>query len=136
MSAISNAGSSPPMQLIDQLRQRNGQDFQARMKQRFESAAKAAGVDPSKLPDLERQIQDAIAKARDGGQGDRQAVQAAVDGVLKNSGIDAAKFRSAMRAGGHHHRHGSAPGPDGAIADESGGAASPAGMGSLLDVAA
>lgn len=118
MSAISSVGSSALSLVQGLAKQRidrdgdQGQGFAARFKSRIESAAKAAGVDPSKIPTLESQIQDAIQKAQQSGAGDpRGAVQDAIDGVLKSNGIDATKFQAALKAQGpgkahHHHAHG------------------------------
>lgn len=117
MSAISSSAGSSQLLYLQQLQKAQGgtqepPDFQAEFKSRVEDAAKAVGVDPAKIPDLVKQIQDAVEQARSsvGSSGDpRSAIRDAVDGVLKQNGIDPAKFRSALeksgRAHGHHHRH-------------------------------
>lgn len=133
MSAISSTGSSAQLQYLQQLMQ--GQksqspppDFKAELEARLEGAAKAVGVDPAKIPDLIKQIQDAAQNATKnaGETGDpRAAAKDAVDGVLKKNGVDPAKFRSAIEAQGgkthgHHHGHrqgvaqaaGASPQPD------------------------
>lgn len=118
MSAIGSVGSSS-LSLIQSLAQQrtdpsSGQGFAAQFKSRFESAAKAAGVDPSKVPGLESQIQDAIQKAQQSGTGNRGAVQDAINSVLKSNGVDPSKFQAALKAQGvgraHHHRTGGAQG--------------------------
>lgn len=72
----------------------------AKFKQAFAAAAAAVGVDPAKIPDLQKQIQQAIQDARkNGGNGDpRQTIQDAVNGVLKQNGIDPAAFDDALKA--------------------------------------
>ena len=112
MSAIDTVGSASQLQLLQGMQRRGGpggQDFSAHMKSDFEAAAKAAGVDSSKVPDLLSQIQDAIKSATTGADGTdpRAAVRTAVDGVLKQNGVDPAKFQSALKAQhtGKGHRH-------------------------------
>lgn len=76
----------------------------------FAKAALAAGVDPSKVRDLQKQVRQAIHDARKtaapGEQ--RQAVQDAVANVLQQNGVDVARFQEALRAqlqkGPHHGR--------------------------------
>lgn len=103
MSAINSVGSSTAMQYADQLRQRqggpsSGKDFAANMKSMFESAAKTAGVSESDLPGLMEKVQKAVETARSSGSKDPSAIKAAVEGVLKDSGVDVAKFDAAMEA--------------------------------------
>jgi hypothetical protein len=66
----------------------------------FAAAAEAVGVDQSKVGDLQKQIDKAVADAKQNGSGgdSRQAVGQAVDSVLKDNGIDPAKFHDAMKA--------------------------------------
>ena len=127
MSAISGVSSGAQLLLAQQLdRARAGQnagDGAAKWKAAFESALKNAGADPAKLSDLEQQIRDAVESARQNSSGSpdqRSAVRDAVNNVLKQNGIDPAKFEAELKAhhtGGHrHHRHGGAA--------ESGGAGS------------
>jgi len=116
MSAISSIGSDPQALLAQRLQSlRVNQDSADRAAQRktdLESALKAAGADPAKLPELEQQIQDAVEKARQntGGSTDpRTAIQDAVNKVLSDNGLDPAKFDAQMKAqhagGPRHHRH-------------------------------
>jgi hypothetical protein len=111
------------------------------MKSNFEAAAKAAGVEASKIPDLENQVQDAVQgvlKNGSAGGDQRQAVQNAIDGVLKNNGVDPAKFKSAMksqgggRAGGAHRHHGAHKGGAGKAQPFGAGDNDPTTMASLL----
>lgn len=82
----------------------------------LEAALKAAGADPNKVQDIEKQIEDVIASAKDnqtGSTDSRTAIRQAVADVLKQNGIDPAKFEQQLRAGhaghrGHHHRAGGA----------------------------
>ena len=67
----------------------------AAFKQAFEGAAKDLGLDASKADDLRQQIDAAVKGA---GTRDKDAVRAAIDTVLSNNGIDAAKFHEAMKA--------------------------------------
>lgn len=115
MSAISNVGSGPQFSLLQQLRQRNGPgpsdraEFQARRRADFGSALQAAGVDTSKVDDIMKQVDAAVQEARGssaGGKPDRSAIRAAVDNVLKNNGVDVAKFHDAEKAQHAQHAHG------------------------------
>jgi len=74
-----------------------GEQFKAA----FSQAAQDAGLDPSKTDDLQKQIDAAIENARKNntGSGDsRQSIQDAVDGVLKQNGVDVSKFHDALKA--------------------------------------
>ena len=114
MSAISSIGSDPQALLAQRLQSlqvnQDSADRAAQRKAEFESALKAAGADPAKLPDLEKQIQDAVQAARQNAASSPDsctAVRDAVDRVLKQNGIDPAKFEAQMKAqhtGGHKHR--------------------------------
>ncbi|MEZ6317262.1 MAG: hypothetical protein R3B49_00715 [Phycisphaerales bacterium] len=53
----------------------------------IESAAEDAGLDSSQIADLRAQIEEAVAAARESGEGP-EAVKSAVDGVLEDAGID------------------------------------------------
>ena len=88
------------------------------MRQAFARAAEEAGVDPSKVADLQKQIDQAVQQARqNGGSGDpRTAIQNAINGVLQKNGIDSTKFDDAMKAEFQKmaaQRKGSRGGPDG-----------------------
>jgi hypothetical protein len=116
MSAISSIGSDPQALLAQRLQSlrvnQDSADHAAQREAEFESALKAAGADPAKLPDLEKQIQDAVQSAQQSASGStdsRTAVRDAINNVLKQNGIDPAKFEAQMKAqhtGGHrHHPH-------------------------------
>ncbi len=115
MSAISSIGSDPQALLAQRLQSlqvnQDSADRAAQRKAEFESALKAAGADPTKLTDLEKQIQDAVQSAQQSASGStdsRTAVRDAINNVLKQNGVDPAKFEAQMKAqhtGGHkHHR--------------------------------
>ena len=116
MSAIASIGSDPQALLAQRLQSlrvdQDSADRAAQRKAELESALKAAGADATKLPDLEKQIQDAVQSAQQNATGStdsRTAVRDAINNVLKQNGIDPAKFEAQMKAqhtGGHkHHRH-------------------------------
>lgn len=119
MSAISNVGSSTASQYADQLRRQGGPssaDFAARMQSVFASAAKAAGVSDSDIPGLMQQVKKAVEAAKSDGSKDPGSVRTAIEGVLKNNGVDVAKFNAAVEAqrpkggpggpgGAHKHHH-------------------------------
>ena len=117
MSAISGVGLDPQAMLTQELQRlragQNSTDRAAQRKAELESALKAAGADPAKLPELEQQIQDAAQKASQSTEAStdpRTAIQDAVNKVLSDNGLDPAKFDAQMKAqhaGGHrHHPHG------------------------------
>jgi len=103
MSAISSVGTSTATQYAEQLRRRQdgtagGTDFAAKMKSMFESAAKTAGVSESDIPSLMEKVQKAVDAAKSNGSKDPRAIKTAVDGVLKENGVDVEKFQAAMDA--------------------------------------
>jgi hypothetical protein len=113
MSALSSVTSSASYPLLQQLQQRNAPgsfnraDFQAQRTAEFGSALQAAGVDSSKIDDIQKQIQDAVQGARQNGAAgtdNRAATKAAVEDVLKNNGVDVAKFEQSLKAS--HAKHG------------------------------
>jgi hypothetical protein len=144
MSAISSVGSSQGSLYLQQLQNQRAQNDHdaddggsspvgavqgqggnaktglARFQARFEAAAKSIGVDPAKLPDIEKQIQAAVEKAQQSASGTsgssdpRSAIRDAVNGVLKSNGIDPAQLDAAVKAqgaqeakaGGVHRHHG------------------------------
>jgi hypothetical protein len=121
MSAISSS-SSGISALLQQSQQTSGPGFFGRAgfaKQRqsdFASALQSAGVDPSKVGDIQSQIDAAVQSVRqDGststsGTDQRAAIKQAVDGVLQQNGVDVTKFDAALKAqhAGHAHRGGGA----------------------------
>lgn len=128
MSTISSVGLSTATQHAEKLRQRphaslSGKDFSEAIKPGFESAARTAGVREAKIPGLLEDVRQAVAKATAnalGSKNPRASIQAAVDGVLKENGVDVARFQAAMEAqrgqdkaspgsggpGGAHGHHG------------------------------
>lgn len=133
MSAISNVGSGSLPTLLQQLQQGGGPgsfnraDFQKQRQADFASALQSAGVDPSKIGDIQQQVDAAVQGVRQNGApptgtDQRSAFKAAVDGVLEKNGVDVAKFESALKAqhAGHAHHGGRKHGADG----DSGGATS------------
>ena len=62
----------------------------------IDSALEDQGVSGSKLSDLRTKIQNAVTSAKSSGQD----VKSAVDGVLKDDGIDLDKFQQDLGAGG------------------------------------
>jgi hypothetical protein len=95
MSAISSYASATSAQHT-QRKHRHGGPEGAQGKADFAAAAKALGVDETKVDDIQKQVESAITSARQGGANkteSRQAVQAAIEGVLKDNGIDPAKFK-------------------------------------------
>ena len=119
MSAISSIGGTSPLTYLQQLQQRGqDNDHDGDKDQAFTNALSALGVDPSKASTIQSQIQQAIKDASSNSTSDsptdrRTAVQQAIDGVLKNNGIDPAQFKSQLQAqfqktgaGRHHHHHG------------------------------
>ena len=108
-------------------------------------ALKAVGItDPAKVQDLQSQIQAAIKDASKNGKPSRQAIKDAVNGVLKQNGIDPTKFEAALQsqsakargAGGHHHHKGG----DKTVADPAADPTRASNLaldpGSLVDIAA
>jgi hypothetical protein len=104
------------------MRPNNGQDRQ----RAIQDALTSAGVDPSNISDVAAQIKAAVQKAMQSSSGtpdqNRQAVTAAIDGVLKQNGIDPTKFQSAMQSEraahrGHHGHRGGKPGAVGTTAN-------------------
>jgi hypothetical protein len=156
MSAISTSVGSSLHALLAQQNQRQRIDGDrggqgpggAQFASRFAAAAKAVGVNPGKVSDLQSQVQAAIKDASKNGPPSQQAVRDAVNGVLKQNGIDPAKFEAALQSQGagtrHHHRVGGAShaktSRDGATSASQTLVGSlnaqETGTGSLLDVAA
>jgi hypothetical protein len=109
MSSISGVGASQPS-LLDQIKaQQDPANQQQGWNARLEDLLKGAGVDPTKLPALEKQIQDAANTARQSASGDpRVAVKQAVDKVLQNNGVDPTKLQASAKpkkGKGHHGHH-------------------------------
>ena len=101
------SGASPSISMLDLQKKMQERPFdQAQFMAQFEAAAKSAGVDSSKLGDLERQVQEAVQNTlKAGGSGDkRAAIRDAVDSVLKNNGIDPGRFRSALETQRTHKK--------------------------------
>lgn len=85
----------------------------AEFKAQFESKAKAAGVDVEKLGSLKDQIQSAVTSALDssGGTSDpRDTIQSAINGVLKENGIDPDELKSKLEKAGLTPPQGGFPG--------------------------
>lgn len=114
----------------------------------FGKALEAAGVDPSKVADVQKQIRQAVeGVSKTGQRPDGDALKAAIDGVLKDNGVDVEKFKAALEAArppGLHRAH-----VRRSDADEGGGAGPASagrgsapvgpgvdGVGGLVDVAA
>jgi hypothetical protein len=109
MSGISSIGSSNQSALLQQLRQRQGSgspqgaggfpEPPKEFKAKFESAAQAAGIDTKQLAGLQDQIQSAVQGAlesSDGSSDPREAVESAINGVLKDNGIDADELKTKL----------------------------------------
>jgi hypothetical protein len=117
------------------MRPNNGQDRQ----QAIQDALTSAGVDPSNISDVAAQIKAAVQKATQSTSGtpdqNRQAVTAAIDGVLKQNGIDPTKFQSAMQSerAAHRGHHGHRGGNPGAVGTTSNGTGIPSAANSLTD---
>lgn len=105
-------GMAPQQQTQDAATTPNGRESL------IESAAAAAGIDPSVLSGLRGEIESAIQTAiqnSDGTTNRRAAVKSAIDGVLQSHGIDAASLRSQLQSllgahGVHRGGHASAIG--------------------------
>lgn len=113
MSSVSSITNSSPLTYLQQLQQRQAQGEGAQ-DQAVTSALQALGIDSSKASTIEGQIQQAVKNvpSESGNPSDRRtAVQQAIDGVLKNNGIDPAQFKSQLQASfqklglGRRHRH-------------------------------
>lgn len=110
MSAIDGIGASSVTQLLTQGSRRPDADDQNGTPEAFQKALATAlqnsNVDASKIPDLQKQIQDAVQQARTSAQ-DPASVRQAIDSVLKQNGIDPTKFHAEMRKAmpRHGHRH-------------------------------
>ena len=117
MSTISSTSLDPQALLLQRLQRAQPDPTDtARRQADFEAAATDAGADPTKLAELEQQIQQAIQTAQQNGDtstDQRAAIQEAVRNVLQQNGVDPAKFEEAMKsqqAGKHrHHRHAGQP---------------------------
>src|SRR4051812_27876774 len=101
MSAIGSQDPSLTSLLASSANRRadgpGGADFAKHMKSKFESAAKAAGVDDADIPGLVDDIQKAIDKAKSEGVS-RDGIKDVVAGVLKDHGVSVEKFEAAMKA--------------------------------------
>ena len=112
MSSVGSTGSDVTSATAQLRAYASDTNAQAKRKAAMDAALTAAGADPSKLPDLEKQIQAAVQSSRknsDGTSDPKTAVGDAVNSVLKQNGLDPAKFDAQMasqRAGHHHRRHG------------------------------
>ena len=112
MSSVSGvSGSTDLSQLLELMRQQSTQRAQQPRQQgkpvgveqraQFESDAKAAGIDIQGLESLHGEIETAVQGAIQGSDGTtdhRQAVQDAVDGVLKQHGFDPAQLKSQFQS--------------------------------------
>lgn len=100
MSRISTNPSMPAVNPGNGItrRERIGNSGQGRsqMKADFEKAAVAAGIDPSKLKEIEKKIQAQLISARSN-PGSGFSLGAAIDSVLKDSGADLEKFHAMMQ---------------------------------------
>jgi hypothetical protein len=115
MSAISSSTSGISA-LLQQPQQTSGTGlfskagFAAQRQSEFASALQSAGVDSSKVGDIQSQIDAAIQSVRQNGGSSgtdqRTAIKDAVDGVLQKNGVDVSKFDAALKAqhAGHAHR--------------------------------
>ncbi len=110
MSSISSVGSSISA-LTQQVQSQSGSRAQhprggrppeptAEMKAQFESAAKSAGIDVDQLNSLQSKIEDAVKNAVDNSSGTdpREAIQSAVETVLKDNGIDPEDLKSKLES--------------------------------------
>jgi hypothetical protein len=108
MSSISGIGASQPS-LLDQIKAQQDPANQQGWNSRLDDLLKGAGVDPTKLPALEKQIQDAANTARQSATSDpRAAVKQAVDKVLEDNGVDPAKLQAGpktKKGKGHRGHH-------------------------------
>lgn len=78
------------------------------MKADFEKAAIAAGVDPSKMKEIQAKIQAQLRNAQTN-PGSGFSLPGAIDSVLKESGADLEKFHAMMQQL-HDQRHAGRPG--------------------------
>jgi hypothetical protein len=101
--------SGSQSQAIEQIRQRlkasggRTPEPPAEFKAEFESAAQQAGIDTEKLSGLSDKIGEAISGALDGLNGNsdpREAIESAVNGVLKDNGIDPEKLKEQLKSVG------------------------------------
>ena len=113
MSAIGSISGSAQAQQLQDLRRQADQGGGGIPDEAFSQAAQAAGLDPSKVDDVKSQIQAAVQQAIQGSSGGdrRAAVENAVDGVLKDNGVDPTAFKKQLQAAGRKHRahHGHRP---------------------------
>lgn len=110
MSAIGDissslmAGSSSLQQMSGMPRGRPPEptaEMKAKFEAKFETAAQEAGLDPEIFKDLRAQIDEAVKSARENaseGTDVKSVIDEAVNGVLKENGIDPAEFKSQMNA--------------------------------------
>src|SRR5262245_36103503 len=105
MSSVS-AVNATQASLIEQLKAQQAKPGQQGWNPQMDSVLQSMGVDPSKIPTIEKQMHDAAESARKGGGQDHAAVKQAIEGVLKNNGIDPAQFEAAMKAGKGRKHHG------------------------------
>jgi hypothetical protein len=112
MSSVSGV-SAAQASSIEQLKAQQAKPGQQGRNVQMDSVLQSLGVDSAKIPAIEKQMHDASESARKGGGQDHAAVRQAIEGVLKNNGIDPAKFDAAIkshRRGKHHgHHRGAAP---------------------------
>lgn len=88
-----SSGSRPPGPPSDAQRA----DFDAK----FKEAALAAGLDPDDADSLQSEIKSVISevlRSQDGTTDPRQAIQDAIDGLLKEHGVDIDVFKSRLAA--------------------------------------
>lgn len=107
MSSLSSVGSGVISQAMAGPTRRHHHHDEQGFEQAFNAAAKSMGVEPSKVDDLRKQVEQAVKEVKDGskGRGTRQAVGDAIDRVLKDNGIDPSKFHEAMKTQFDTMRH-------------------------------
>jgi hypothetical protein len=86
-----------------------------RRKAEMEAALTSAGVDPSKMADIEKQLKTAMKSARVAAASSsdpRKTMDDAMDKVLADNGVDVTKFRAAMESQHAAHAKGGPNGDD------------------------
>jgi len=108
MSSVSSVNATQAS-LVEQLKAQQAKPGQQGWNAQMDSVLQSMGVDSAKVPTIEKQMRDAAQSARQGGGQDHAVVKQAIEGVLKNNGIDPAKFEAAMKSqagkGRKHHGH-------------------------------
>lgn len=106
MSAISKSSSlASTSTILSSLSARKGQRLDQddqQHKAAFAGALKASGLDAAEIDTIQKQIEEAVKQATNGAQttqGSRpRAVRDAVEGVLKDHGVDVKKLESTLEA--------------------------------------